>query len=79
MVRCQSFVLFLAVSSNKGNTTALRHCWAGEKPQSSSPAVLEPRAIGTMGEVKREMAIHLRIPQAPGFRADAIYTSQATG
>lgn len=52
MVRCQSFVLFLAVSSNKGNTTALRHSQAGENPQSSSPAVLEPTATGTMAKVK---------------------------
>lgn len=36
MVRCQSCVLFLAVSSNNSSTTALRHCWAGEKPQSFS-------------------------------------------
>lgn len=78
MVRCQSVVLLQAVSS-KGNTTALRYCWTGKNPQSSSPAVLGPRATGTMGEVEGEMATHLGIPQVPGFWADGIYTSQATG
>lgn len=78
MVRCQSVVLLLAVSS-KGNIRVPRHCWAGENPQSSSPAALGPRVTGTIGEVEGEMATHLGISQAPGFRADAIYTSQATG